>query len=87
MRGTYLYLKDAFNNKHIVRMKADYRIMDKLYLRSFFQRDTGKDLTFWNSLVQYEFFAGSNIYVVLNLLGNDLDYVGRYFKFAYEFNF
>lgn len=87
LRGTYLYLKDAFNNKHIVRMKADYRVMDKLYVRSFFQRDTGKDLTFWNSLIQYEFFAGSNIYVVLNLLGNDLDYVGRYFKFAYEFNF
>lgn len=87
LRGTYIYLKDVANTKHIIRAKADYRIMDKLYLRSFFQRDTGKDVTFWNSLVQYEFFAGSNIYVVLNLLGNDLDYVGRYFKFAYEFNF
>lgn len=85
-RTTYLYLKDAFNDKHILRTKVDYRVMDKLYLRSFFQRDTGRDLTFWNSLIQYEFFAGSNIYLVLNLLGNDLDYVGRYFKFAYEFN-
>ena len=78
----------------IYRVKFDCRIIEKLYLRSFFQRDTGNDLTFWNSLIQYQFFAGSNLYLVLNFQRdsqqNDkalFENVGRYFKVAYEINF
>lgn len=84
-------------NQTIYRIKLDYRIMDKLYLRSFYQSDDGnpifakhvKRVQLWNTLIQYEFFAGSNIYFVLNLQGDDgdLDQAGQYFKFAYEFNF
>ncbi len=75
-------------DKTIYRVKLDYRIYDKLYLRSFYQRQHDpdkKDLNLWNSLLQYEFFAGSNLYFVLNLQGDKLDQVGQYFKVAYEF--
>lgn len=86
----------------IYRIKLNYRIMDKLYLRSFYQINNRTDkriddtrkLTAWNSLLQYEFFAGSNLYFVLNLQkDNDLEdhglfeNAGKYFKFAYEINF
>lgn len=101
---------ETFDQK-IYRVKLNYRIIDKLYLRSFFQRDDYEDgsinehykLTSWNSLLQYEFFAGSNVYFVLNLQKNyyvldsyrDPRYndnklfenSGQYFKLAYELNF
>jgi hypothetical protein len=84
---TYIHVGYGDVDQNIYRIKMDYRLRRKLYLRSFFQRDTQRDVTFWNSLIQYEFFAGSNVFLVLNLLGNDLDYVGRYLKVAYEIYF
>lgn len=86
----------------IYRIKLNYRIIDKLYLRSFYQinnrrdklDDTQRKLTAWNSLIQYEFFAGSNLYFVLNLQKDNnledhglFENAGKYFKFAYEVNF
>lgn len=86
----------------IYRIKLNYRIIDKLYLRSFYQinnrrdklDDTQRKLTAWNSLLQYEFFAGSNLYFVLNLQKDNnledhglFENAGKYFKFAYEVNF
>ncbi|MBL7961915.1 hypothetical protein JNL27_16905, partial [bacterium] len=92
---------EDFDQK-IYRIKLNYRVIDKLYLRSFFQKRIVDDnspsgvsrVTSWNSLLQYEFFAGSNVYVVLNLQKdpglNDnrlFENSGQYFKFAYEMNF
>jgi hypothetical protein len=76
----------------IYRIKLDYKILEKLYLRSFYQisiyhNQSDKNNTLWNTLLQYEFFAGSNIYFVLNLSGKELENTGRYFKIGYEFNF
>ena len=85
---TSLNYRDFFDIKQtIFRIKLDWRIIDKLYLRSFFQQDTYRRLALWNSLLQYEFFAGSNIYLVLNLEGNKLQNTQRVFKIGYEFNF
>ena len=39
----------------------------------------------FNSVVRI--FAGSNIYLVLNMNGDRLQYVGKYFKVGYEFIF
>jgi hypothetical protein len=89
-------------DQNIYRVKLNYRIIDKLYLRSFYQINNKKDLVgddrrilmAWNSLLQYEFFAGSNLYFVLNLQKDSdmegsrlLENPGRYFKLAYEVNF
>ena len=83
-----LNYRDFFDIKQtIYRLKLDWRIIDKLYLRSFFQQDTYRRAALWNSLLQYEFFAGSNIYLVLNLEGNKLQNTQRVFKIGYEFNF
>ena len=71
----------------IYRIKLDYRIMDKLFLRSYFQKDTYGKRALWNTLLQYEFFAGSNAYLVLNLEGPKLQNTRRVFKLGYEFNF
>ena len=85
---TSLSYRDFFDIKQtIFRIKLDWRIIDKLYLRSYFQQDTYRKLALWNSLLQYEFFAGSNIYLVLNLEGNKLQNTQRVFKIGYEFNF
>ncbi|MBL7960310.1 hypothetical protein JNL27_08720, partial [bacterium] len=108
---TYLGQHTEDFDQKIYRIKLNYRIIDKLYLRSFFQRDDYNDssideqykVTSWNSLLQYEFFAGSNLYFVLNLQKkyyvlnsyrdprkNDnklFENSGQYFKFAYELNF
>ena len=91
---------EDFDQK-IYRIKLNYRIIDKLYLRSFFQRNIVEDnsagvskVTSWNSLLQYEFFAGSNVYFVMNLQKDParddhrlFENTGQYFKFAYEVNF
>ena len=85
---TSLSYRDFFDIKQtIFRIKLDWRIIDKLYLRSYFQQDTYRKLALWNSLLQYEFFAGSNIYLVMNLQGNKLQNTQRVFKIGYEFNF
>ncbi|MGH2574508.1 MAG: hypothetical protein ACRDFC_02290 [Ignavibacteria bacterium] len=80
--------RELFDIKQsIYSIKLDYKIMDKLYLRSFFQKDTYNRLALWNSLLQYEFFGGSSVYLVMNLEGDKLQYTRRYFKVGYEFNF
>jgi hypothetical protein len=84
---TWIY-RELFDIKQtIYRIKLDYRIMDKLYLRSFFQKDTYNRKALWNTLLQYEFFAGSNAYLVLNLEGEKLQNTRSVFKLGYEFNF
>lgn len=71
----------------IMRVKLDFRVIDHLYFRSFIQKDdyTGRGL--WNSLLQYEFFAGSNVYLVLNQEGERFEQSGKFFKVGYEMNF
>ncbi len=82
------YYQEVFDIKQsIYNVKVDYKVMERLYLRSFFQKDTYSARALWNTLLQYEFFAGSNIYFVLNLEGNKLQNTRRYFKVSYEFNF
>jgi hypothetical protein len=74
-------------DRTIINTRLDYRAFKKLYLRAFFQKDTQTKNALLNAMVQYEFFAGSNIYLVLNLLGDNLQYTSRYSKIGYEFNF
>jgi hypothetical protein len=71
----------------IFSAKLDWRIIPKLYFRTYFQQDTYNKLALWNSMLQYEFFAGSSIYLVMNLQGEKLQNTGRYFKVGYDFNF
>jgi hypothetical protein len=84
---TFNYQEQGNIKQTIYRIKVDYKMMDKLYLRSFFQTDNYRNLALWNTLVQYEFFAGSNAYFVINLEGPKLQNTRRYFKIGYEFNF
>lgn len=80
--------RELFDIKQtIYRIKVDYRIIDKLFLRTYFQKDTYRRMALWNTLLQYEFFAGSNAYLVLNLEGEKLQNTRRVFKLGYEFNF
>jgi hypothetical protein len=72
--------------QNIYRIKLNYQILPKLYLRSFFQEDTFNKMALWNTLLQYEFFAGSNVYLVFNLEGEKLQNTIRYFKIGYNFN-
>jgi len=71
----------------ILNTRMDYRIIKKLYLRAFYQKDTYSKKALLNAMIQYEFFAGSNIYFVINLDGDKLQYTRRYFKIGYDFNF
>jgi len=71
----------------IFSIKADLRIIQRLFLRTYFQRDTYSRIAEWNSLIQYEFFGGSSVYLVLNFTGDRLEYTQRYFKVAYDVNF
>lgn len=81
------HYRDVMDIKqNIYRVKLNYRILPKLYLRSFFQEDTYRDIALWNTLLQYEFFAGSNVYLVFNLEGEKLQNTVRYFKIGYNFN-
>jgi hypothetical protein len=68
----------------IVRAKVDVRLIDHLYFRSFIQRDSYTRQGLWNSLLQYEFFAGSNVYLVLNQEGERFERSGKTFKVGYE---
>lgn len=86
--ANYNYIKQG--NEHdrtIYNIKLDYKIMDKLFLRAFYQRDTFIKKALLNTMLQYEFFGGSSVYLVLNLDGDRLEYTRRYFKVSYEFNF
>jgi len=83
----YTHVEHDVVNQTIYSAKLDYRILPKLYLRTYFQRDTYNKRGLWNTLLQYEFFGGSSVYLVLNLNGDRLQNTGRYFKVSYEFNF
>jgi hypothetical protein len=74
-------------DRTIINTRLDYRAFKKLYLRAFFQKDTFTKNALLNAMVQYEFFAGSNLYLVVNLIGDNLQYTSRYSKIGYEFNF
>ena len=86
-RGGVQYIDDGYNKGMIMNTRLDYKVFDKLYLRSFFQRDNISDQSLWNLLAQYEFFGGSNIYLVINLIGDHLQQTNRYFKVSYQFDF
>ena len=60
--------------------------MERLYLRSFVQKDNYRKQGLWNTLLQYEFFAGSNVYLVLNQIGEHFEQTGQFFKVGYEVN-
>jgi hypothetical protein len=83
----YNYRSQPGIKQSIYNIRLDSRILDKLYLRSYFQDDTYRKIAQWNTLLQYEFFGGSSVYFVINLAGDHLQNTGRYFKVAYEFNF
>lgn len=82
---TYRELPDI--KQSIYNIKLDYKVMDKLFLRAYYQRDTYNKRALLNTMLQYEFFGGSSVYLVLNLDGDRLEYTRRYFKVSYEFNF
>lgn len=71
----------------ILNSRIDWRVLPKFYIRSYYQRDNYTKQALWNSIFQYEFFAGSNVYLVLNLNGDRLQNTARYFKVGYEFSF
>jgi len=86
--NTDVYYLDYFNQSGtIINARLDYQVIKKLYLRAFYQKDTFSKDALLNTMVQYEFFAGSNFYFVLNLEGDKLQYTRKYFKIGYEFNF
>jgi len=79
---------DLFDVKRtIFNSRLDWQVINKLYIRSYFQKDTYTKQALWNSIFQYEFFAGSNVYFVINLNGNKLQNTAKYFKVGYEFTF
>ncbi|HRE39756.1 MAG TPA: hypothetical protein PLG90_00345 [Ignavibacteria bacterium] len=79
---------DYFDIKQtIINTRVDYRIIKQLYFRGFFGKNTNTKEALLNLMMQYEFFAGSNIYLVMNLQGPELEYTRRYFKIGYEFSF
>jgi len=77
----------AGEKRTILNTRMDYKIMNRVYLRSFFQRDNFNKLALWNSILQYEFFAGSSVYLVFNLNGDRLQNTRKYFKVGYDFAF
>jgi hypothetical protein len=85
--ANYNYIEQTGRKQSIYNIKMDYKIIDKLFLRAYYQKDTYNHRALLNTLLQYEFFGGSSIYMVLNLDGDRLEYTRRYFKVSYEFNF
>lgn len=83
---TLNHLGYADVSQTIIRVKMDVRLMERLYLRSFVQRDNYRKRGLWNTLLQYEFFAGSNVYLVLNQVGERFEQTGQFFKVGYEVN-
>ncbi|MEO8664598.1 MAG: hypothetical protein ABI462_03800 [Ignavibacteria bacterium] len=71
----------------ILNTRLDWKVINRLYLRSYFQRDNYSRQALWNSVLQYEFFAGSSVYLVVNLNGDRLQNTRNYFKVGYEFTF
>jgi hypothetical protein len=87
LRTSVNYIDVFDTQRTIINSRLDYKVMKKLYLRAFYQRDTYSKESLLNAMVQYEFFAGSNLYLVVNLDGENLEYTRRYFKVGYDFNF
>ncbi|MBX7042451.1 MAG: hypothetical protein K1X85_06065 [Ignavibacteria bacterium] len=86
--GASLNYIDLFDTKRtIINTRIDWRVFDKFYVRSYYQKDSFTKTQLWNSIFQYEFFAGSNVYLVFNLNGEKLENTRKYFKVAYEFTF
>ncbi len=83
---SYSYRKFFDIKQSVVNVRLDYRVVKDLYLRTFYQRDTYSRQSLLNAMIQYEFFAGSNAYIVINLDGDKLQYTRRYFKITYEFS-
>jgi hypothetical protein len=83
----YSYRGQDDIKQSIYSAKMDFRILPKLFLRAYYQRDTYNKRALLNTLLQYEFFGGSNVYLVLNFNGERLQNTGRYFKISYEYNF
>jgi hypothetical protein len=81
------FISNSGIDRTILNTRMDYRLAKKLYLRAFYQKDTYSKKGLLNAMLQYEFFAGSNIYLVINLDGDKLQYTRRYFKIGYDFNF
>lgn len=77
----------AGEKRTLLNTRMDYRILPQLYLRSLFQRDNFSRQALWNSILQYEFFAGSSVYLVFNLNGDKLQNTRKYFKVGYDFAF
>jgi len=82
---TFVNLDDS--KRTILNTGLNWKIMNKLFLRSYYQRDNLSKQALWNSILQYEFFAGSNAYLVVNMNGENLQYIGKYFKLGYDFTF
>ncbi|MEZ4691360.1 MAG: hypothetical protein R3A12_14860 [Ignavibacteria bacterium] len=82
---TFVNLDDS--KRTILNTGLNWKIMNKLFLRSYYQRDNLSKQALWNSILQYEFFAGSNAYLVINMNGDHLQYIAKYFKVGYDFTF
>jgi hypothetical protein len=87
VNGSVNFLEYFDVKQTIINARFDYRVFDKFFIRSFYRKDNYTRQSLLNTLFQYEFFAGSNIYFVLNLSGEKLQNTSRYFKIGYEFNF
>lgn len=81
------FIDDGFTKRTILNTRLDCQLVKHLYLRSYFQRDNLSRRALWNSILQYEFFAGSNVYAVINLNGEKLQNTAKVFKLGYEFTF
>lgn len=77
----------AGEKRTIINTGLNWKVLPKFFIRSYFQRDNISDQALWNSIFQYEFFAGSSAYVVINMDGDQLQYVAKYFKIGYDFAF
>lgn len=60
------FVKEGASEDQRVYLQGSYSPIDRVYLRFFSQRSTLSDKTDLNLMFQYEFFAGSNVFVVLN---------------------
>jgi len=81
------FYNDNYAKRTIINTGLNWKVMPKLFLRSYFQRDNISDQALWNSILQYEFFAGSSAYLVVNMNGENLQYIAKYFKIGYDFTF
>jgi len=60
------FVEEGPSEDQRVYLMGSYTPMESVYLRFFSQRSTLSDRTDLNLMFQYEFFAGSNFFVVIN---------------------